>query len=1487
MNMQETMKTAVRMVSMAWAGLLLASLPVMAAVPADEAAVADPEIHGWGVLLVAVLLLFGELLRRRAPGQGHVEERSAGIVTKVPEFERKQRHPWRVATLAVLAVGMLLGSVVVMAETLNVNNTADTGPGSLRAAITAANASSSDSTIVFDAATDGTPIVLASALPDLLASGGSLAIQGNGAAATIIDGNHQVRILRASYQDNFTLGVRDLTLRNGHADQDQGGAIRFNGINSVLDVSAVAFVGNDATYAGGAVYSAVSTYIDHSTFRGNSSGTFGAAMKLNGGFLEMANSSFANNGAGIATNIIQISYTSAASRLVNVTVQARSTNTAIAMEGNAVASLGNCLIVRAPHHAGTNLLYTDQGGSFDVANSWNNVIGQAGNSGFTDGANGNQVGNAPGLVGPVGDYGGPTWTLPLLPGSLAIDAGTAANNQNPDVPPLDQRGVARVGNVDVGAFESGGFQISKISGDNQSAVVGATFAQPLVVSVTANVTGEPVAGGHVSFTAPTTGPSANVPPAFGDVDSSGMAAALAVANGVAGGPYPVTASLPTVGSVSFSLTNLPDPCAGMTFPYTLAGSDNATRVANLRHAIECANAHAGLDSIDLDGQTLTLTDGPYAADGHGPTALPVITDALELAHGTLERDNTAPAFRLLQVAPIPPANGQPKVSLTDLALRNGSASDLGGAVLAVGAVRITGSRLENNHAAVAGGAVAFMATNTMNLIHASRLSGNTAPDGAAASGGAFIVASSHILANGGAASTSILDATNGLLIVSSVVAYNYAGAGALMRMAPGAALVGITGMTASGNSMADKLFDLPAGSSPVPVLNSIVWDNQFTGPGTVAFEYSLTQTPQPGPGNISQPPGFVDPANGDFSLASGSPAIDAGSNALVLSDTIDLDHDGDTTEFIPDADGAARLVDDIAVADTGIGSPGVVDMGALERQHASGAASISYSPDGAPVTTEDGGTFTFELRLERYPQADVVIPVTSSNPGEGTVSLASVTITQADWQQPHSVTVTGMDDALVDGDVPYFITVGPAASVDPAYGGRGHPGIPVVNKDNDQPVWAIGGTVTGLLGSGLQLSLNGGAQTLAVSADGNFAFPTGLPAGSAYSVTVASQPQAPVQVCSIINGNGTVGSNDISDVVVNCGSATTYAIGGTASGLTSSQSVTLQLNGGGDLTLSGNGPFQFASRLVDGASYVITIKAQPMSQLCTLTNATGQVAGSDIGNVAVNCANREALWSLSVDDGSDFARYGQVRDYLVTLSNGGNIPGTISIQALFSTAFDVPNVQWQCLALGGGTNCTPAGQGGFADVATVPPNGSITWIVSVPVFGTSQEPDATITVQSAAITRPANVQAWPAPAADTDTLVIFRDGVDVPYADGTFRILPDDSVHAAMTAGTFAWRVPLHSASGVHTSGRVPFAQATLELQHLRLGADNWVRLQVTPEAGSAYTSRWVLAAPGSLLVGGSVKGPAGPVWLLEGASESIQLRLQRVDEATTTREAH
>ncbi|HEY5936849.1 MAG TPA: Calx-beta domain-containing protein [Kofleriaceae bacterium] len=132
------------------------------------------------------------------------------------------------------------------------------------------------------------------------------------------------------------------------------------------------------------------------------------------------------------------------------------------------------------------------------------------------------------------------------------------------------------------------------------------------------------------------------------------------------------------------------------------------------------------------------------------------------------------------------------------------------------------------------------------------------------------------------------------------------------------------------------------------------------------------------------------------------------------------------------------------------------------------------SPESGLITTEAGGTDEFTVALVSAPTADVTISVTSSDPGEGTPSVASLTFTTADWFLTKTVTVTGVNDDVADGNQPYQIVLGPATSADPAYNGFDPPDVGVTNTDNDTP----GITVTPV--NGLLVSELGDKDTFTI-----------------------------------------------------------------------------------------------------------------------------------------------------------------------------------------------------------------------------------------------------------------------------------------------------------------------------------------------------------------------------------------------------------------------
>src|SRR5690606_35148213 len=112
-----------------------------------------------------------------------------------------------------------------------------------------------------------------------------------------------------------------------------------------------------------------------------------------------------------------------------------------------------------------------------------------------------------------------------------------------------------------------------------------------------------------------------------------------------------------------------------------------------------------------------------------------------------------------------------------------------------------------------------------------------------------------------------------------------------------------------------------------------------------------------------------------------------------------------------------------------------VTITASAAGHAEAADTLDVSDDdaagfvitqtgGGTTVSESGSTDTFAVVLSAQPLSNVVLTVVSGDSGEATVSPSTLTFTPANWNVAQSVTVTGVDDAIVDGDQTTTITVG-------------------------------------------------------------------------------------------------------------------------------------------------------------------------------------------------------------------------------------------------------------------------------------------------------------------------------------------------------------------------------------------------------------------------------------------------------------------------------
>ncbi len=110
---------------------------------------------------------------------------------------------------------------------------------------------------------------------------------------------------------------------------------------------------------------------------------------------------------------------------------------------------------------------------------------------------------------------------------------------------------------------------------------------------------------------------------------------------------------------------------------------------------------------------------------------------------------------------------------------------------------------------------------------------------------------------------------------------------------------------------------------------------------------------------------------------------------------------------------------------------------------------IKVTPALGLSTSESGAKGSFSVVLTSPPSARVTIPLRSSDTTEGSVRPASLTFTPNSWNVPQVVTVSGVDDSISDGAIPYVIVTGPATSADPVFNGMDGDDVQVTNFDND------------------------------------------------------------------------------------------------------------------------------------------------------------------------------------------------------------------------------------------------------------------------------------------------------------------------------------------------------------------------------------------------------------------------------------------------------
>jgi predicted outer membrane repeat protein len=545
----------------------------------------------------------------------------------------------------------LLTACTASAATITVNNNADSGAGSLRAQIAAA---APGDTINFGAPLSGNTITLASTITlaknvtiDASALTNGVTISGGSASLFVINGG-------------TTVAFKSLTLTGGGSTYE-GGAIVNSG---TVTLTQCTLFGNSATDVGGAIANSGTMTLTQCTLSGNSAGGLGEGGAIaNGGTMTLTLctlSGNSTNGSGGAINNEGGTVT-----LMQCTLSGNSTGGgyggAINNEGGTV-TLTQCTLSGNSSGGGVGgAIFNDDatltltqctlsgnsatgdgsvGGGIDCFEDQSPpmvltnciVAGNSANVGADILTNGtvtlvgaNIINTAPNLA-PLGNYGGPTQTMPPLPGSPAINAAVGS------LFTTDQRGFAITdGKPDIGATEEVIFVVVTNTNDSGAGslrdAVATASGELRTVTFSAAMSGQTIvlgstitAGGSVS------------------IDASGLPGGITIGGATIGGAGAGAnfGLFSVAGGSTVAFTGLTLANGGGSSFGGSGGAISSGGAVTLSNCTLSGNSAASGGAISSTG-TLTLTQctlaGNSATGGNGGAI--ESTGALTLTHCTV------------------------------------------------------------------------------------------------------------------------------------------------------------------------------------------------------------------------------------------------------------------------------------------------------------------------------------------------------------------------------------------------------------------------------------------------------------------------------------------------------------------------------------------------------------------------------------------------------------------------------------------------------------------------------------------------------------------------------------------------------------------------------------------------------------------------------------------------------------------------------------
>jgi predicted outer membrane repeat protein len=447
--------------------------------------------------------------------------------------------------------------------------------------------------------------------------------------------------------DQGTLNVTNSTFTNNISTGLFGGGVIMATLGTV-NVDNSTFSGNTAYDSGGAIQSLVSTLtVTNSTFSGNLTRTNGGGIDTVGGTATISNSAFTNNtanaysgegsGAGVANtgdmtitnstfsgnqaeaggaianqvgtlNVIDSTLVgNHANWWANGVLSGTRDEIYLASSGSTITTLTNTILANGPTRSGSADAFTFGGNC--VTNGTLNDGG--GNFSDDETCGASHVATADLHLGTLANNGGPTQTIALTTGSVAINAAACISTIN-----TDQRGYTRAttGNTcDAGAYEFGA--VNPIKTTTLSAISGSgTYGSTATLTATLKTGSTAVSGKTISFKLN------NTTVGTGTTNSSGVATLSGVSlSGIDAGSYSGAVSASFAGdsgytsasgsgaltvnkadqTISFDLSSLPAKS-------TLDGPFDISSYASASSGLTVSFGSATTSVCTVSGSTVTI-----------------------------------------------------------------------------------------------------------------------------------------------------------------------------------------------------------------------------------------------------------------------------------------------------------------------------------------------------------------------------------------------------------------------------------------------------------------------------------------------------------------------------------------------------------------------------------------------------------------------------------------------------------------------------------------------------------------------------------------------------------------------------------------------------------------------------------------------------------------------------------------------------------------